>query len=191
VLAKLADLHTRSDDTCKTPVRFTRRPWPSLASLRPRPGVQGAQLPWQLEYHLAVSKNPGAHWEAALTLAREIGDRRWEGGLLGNLGGLHFSEGRLERGARPSRGGAGRARRGWGIGHSKPARSANLGLLYQLLGDGRGRQGARSGADRRAGIGHVRVECVVLCNQGIVYDSLGRPPKPEPATRQRSSWPVS
>ncbi len=24
-------------------------------------------------------------------------------------------------------------------------------------------------------IGHVRLECVVLCNQGIVYDSLGRP----------------
>ena len=38
-------------------------------------------------------------------------------------------------------------------------------------------------------IGHVRVECVVLCNQGIVYDSLGRPA--EARTRSEAALAVA
>jgi len=109
VLAKLAICHTRVMDTARRPCVHAQA-WPSLASLAPRPGVQGAQLPGR-EYHLGRSKNPGRIGGCAHT-CREIGDRRWRR-LLGNWR-PDFSEGKARRGARPSRGGAGRGARAGG-----------------------------------------------------------------------------
>jgi predicted ATPase len=110
----------------------------------------------------------------ALDLAERIDDRRWRGGLLGNLAFLEYVEGRPE--------GA--------IGYYRQALLAttdmgdrrwlgnthcNLGLLLTEQGDVAGAQAELNQALTIArSIGHRRLEAIVLCNLGLVQDALGQ-----------------
>jgi len=90
------------------------------------------------------SRRIPAHWRLALALARRIGDRRWEGGLLGNLAACTSARGDSTRRG-PSRGRAGVARE---LGDRKFEGNAlcNLAFFTSYWGGRKRRQAARGGA---------------------------------------------
>jgi tetratricopeptide (TPR) repeat protein len=107
----------------------------------------------------------------ALTLAEARGDRRWQGGLHGNLALIARVEGRRDE-----------ARHHWQtalrwadeIGDRQWAGNnhCNLGLLHFELGE----QSAalnhlQTALDIARAIGHPRLEATALCNLGLVEDS--------------------
>jgi tetratricopeptide (TPR) repeat protein len=115
-----------------------------------------------------------AYYEQALQLAHRLKDRRVEGGLLGNLGGLLHDQGDLQA-ARAhyemslSLAGELGDRRWEGNGRS------NLGLLYQDLGlaaEARGEFERALSIARE--VGHAQLEYIVLCNLGALLTSEGK-----------------
>ncbi len=114
----------------------------------------------------------------ALVLAEGAGDRRWQGGLWGNLGMVANAQGRRDD-----------ARRHWqtslrfacDIGDRQWAGNTrcNLGLLLHELG-----QADAAEAELEAALviarelGHRRLEATVLCNLGLVAEA-------------RQAWPVA
>jgi predicted ATPase/Tfp pilus assembly protein PilF len=128
----------------------------------------GTQL--QRERHLDEAQ---ARYESALTLARQLGDEHWEGGLLGNLGELHHVAGRLDEACTHYERALDVA---WRIGDRQWAGNAscNLGLLLHEQGRS---ASARPHLDRALAVsrdlGYLRLEATVLCNLGIVTAALG------------------
>lgn len=114
-----------------------------------------------------------ARYESALDLARQLGDERWEGGLLGNLGELHHVAGRLAAACEHYERALDIA---WRIGNRSWAGNAscNLGLLLHEQGR---TDLARAQLDRALSVardlGHLRLEATVLCNLGIVTAAAG------------------
>ena len=123
-----------------------------------------------LLHHLSRLDEARIQYEAALELSREIGDLRWQGGLLGNLGGLHHAQGHAlealalyEQALHLAKEAGDRS---W-EGNTR----CNLGLLHFEQDRGEAAQSEFEAAlliSRE--MGHVRLECVVLCNLGIVLE---------------------
>ena len=114
-----------------------------------------------------------AHYEAALRLARETGDRRHEADLLVRLGDLHANAGRLEQAEADQTRALGLAR---DLGDARIEANALRGL--GVLDDFRGRyaQARRRYEDaiavaRRAG--HLRDEGGILGNLGLLHANQG------------------
>jgi predicted ATPase/class 3 adenylate cyclase len=113
-------------------------------------------------------------YERALAVARRIGDRRLEGGLLGNLGGLHHDRGELD---------AARAhieqalQLASAVGDRRWAGNArcNLGLVLQQQGHlPEALPNFEQALLIAREVGHVRLEYTVLCNLGILWSAEGR-----------------
>ena len=85
----------------------SRRRWPSTARWATALRGQPSSATWAiLHQEQGRMEEARAHYEAALAIHREVGDRRAEGIVLGNLGSLHQRSGSDGGGARPLRGGA-------------------------------------------------------------------------------------
>jgi predicted ATPase/class 3 adenylate cyclase/Tfp pilus assembly protein PilF len=114
-----------------------------------------------------------ADYTEALVVAERLGDRRYQGGLHGNLGTISHSQGQLAD-ARYH------YEAGLLIAHDVGDRQwegntrCNLGLLLHECGDH-----AAAGDELEAAlaiarsIGHPRLEATALCNLGIVRETLG------------------
>ncbi|HSW07636.1 ATP-binding protein [Aquabacterium sp.] len=113
-------------------------------------------------------------FERALRLARRLGDRRMEGGLLGNLGGLLHDQGELDLARRHYERSLELAcelgdQRWEGNGR------CNLGLLYQAQGrHDEAREQFENALRMARQVGHVRLEYTVLCNLGALLTAEGR-----------------
>ena len=110
----------------------------------------------------------------ALILAEALGDKRWRGGLHGNLGGTAMLQGRADI-ARPHLElalslAAELGDRQWaGNAH------CNLGLLLHELGESEGARTELQAALQLArSIGHRRLEAFALCNLGLALRALKR-----------------
>ncbi|WP_284614710.1 ATP-binding protein [Aquabacterium humicola] len=107
-------------------------------------------------------------YERALAISRRVGDRRLEGGLLGNLGGLYHDRGELEAARSHIEQALDLAAT---VGDRRWAGNAhcNLGLVLQEQGH---RGAAREQFSRALAIareiGHVRLAYTVECNLGIL-----------------------
>ena len=125
---------------------------------------------WETQGRFEFSRT---HFEAALEIARRLGDRRREGRTLGNLGILHVEQGNFEEGRALYEAALGRARE-MGDRQWEANTLCNLGLLHQLedrSSDAKTTLEAALVVARE--MGNVRVEGIVLCNLGIVFDALG------------------
>ena len=119
------------------------------------------------------SAGAGEHWQAALALARQTGDQRWEGGLLGNLAGLALGQGRHAQ-ARADFSEALALARATGDRRWEGNVSCNLGLLDHEMGrpvEALQHLDVALGIARQHGL--LRLECIALCNLGIVTASQG------------------
>jgi tetratricopeptide (TPR) repeat protein len=114
-----------------------------------------------------------ANFEEALELARRLGNRRWQGGIEGNLGVIARAEGRHEL-----------ARRHWQDGLQCAAdvgdrqwagnMRSNLGLLLHELGEHEAARVELSAAlEIASSVGHRLLEATVHCNLGLVADAVG------------------
>lgn len=125
-----------------------------------------------LSSDLSLPDEAAQHYSTALALARQSGDRRWEGGLLGNLGGLLHGSGRRSEARQfyeqslvlirevGDRRWEGNTRCNLGLLHHEEGRSAEARLQFDL-----------ALAMARA-MGHARLECTVLCNLGILSEAM-------------------
>ena len=114
------------------------------------------------------------HYERTLDRARELGERRWEGGALGNLGQLAANAGMVDEAHRYYESALAIADelgdRQW-EGNVR----CNLGLLCHEEGKHQDAERYLEAALSVAReLGHRRLEGVTLCNLGIVRDALGR-----------------
>jgi len=117
------------------------------------------------------------HYCEALRLAEACADRRWQGGIHGNLGMIARVEGRRDE-----------ALAHWEtalriadeIGDRQWAGNthSNLGLLLQEMGkEPAAVDHLRTALEAARTIGHSRLEATVLCNLGIVESERGDPAK--------------
>jgi tetratricopeptide (TPR) repeat protein len=109
-----------------------------------------------------------------LTLARDTGDRRLEGGVLGNLGGLHHDLGRLGE-ARTHYERALTLARDVGDRRWEGNARCNLGLLYldELRADAAAREFDAALLIARE-TGHMRPIYTVICNIGLCLMAQGQ-----------------
>jgi predicted ATPase/class 3 adenylate cyclase/Tfp pilus assembly protein PilF len=116
-------------------------------------------------------------YEQALALARELGDRRLEGGVLGNLGGLHHDRGELDL-ARSLYEQALALAQDVGDQRWEGNAHCNLGLLMLEQGSG---EPARAQFEQALAMarqsGHVRLSYFVQCNLGLLLAGEGRLPE--------------
>ena len=114
-------------------------------------------------------------YETVLRIAREIGDRRWEGGALGNLANLHAEVGRMDEARRDYEAGIAVARE---VGDRQWEANMLCNLGFLLLTRGRP-QDARLNLEVALQVarqmGHTRLECIALCNLGIALGELDQP----------------
>jgi tetratricopeptide (TPR) repeat protein len=112
-------------------------------------------------------------YEEALALARAAGDQRWQGALLGNLGGLHHVEGQLDAAAacyQQSLAHLGSVSDSRWIMNTR----GNLGMIH--LENGRSAEAAAEftqALTMARSLGQARVEAPMLCNLGLVADAAG------------------
>ncbi len=116
------------------------------------------------------------HWyRRALERARALGDRRWVGGLHGNLGALMHVTGALDT-----------AKEHYALAVAIAAEvgdrqwegngRCNLGLLLQEIGQFEAaKRELEDALTIGRGIGHQRLEATCLCNLAIVFESLAMP----------------
>jgi tetratricopeptide (TPR) repeat protein len=116
--------------------------------------------------------NARAHYEQALALARETGNRRREGMVLGNLAHVYEKLGMVEKGRAHYEAALAIARE---VGDRRLEGNTlcNLGLLYFLVGRLAEAQDNLGGALAvTRDMGHAHSECIALCNLGVVHESL-------------------
>jgi len=109
----------------------------------------------------------------ALTLAESLGNRRWQGGLQGNLGMIARAEGRRQDARRHWETGLGLASE---VGDRQWAGNThcNLGLILHDLGEDDAAAGElRTALDIARQLGHRRLEATALCNLGLVAEARG------------------
>ena len=115
----------------------------------------------------------GRHYERALQLAQDSGQRRWEGGSAGNLAAFHANQGRLAQ-ARPLYELATQIALELGDRQFEANNRSNLGLMHFLEGQV---DLARSEFERvlpaAREMGYVRLAATVHCNLGLVTDAQG------------------
>ena len=149
------------------------------SSLRMARQLKNAQLQGRaentlghIEWVLSHWANGIAHYEAALALARQAGDARLVGSVLGNLAN-QAELGKMEE-ARSYNEAALAVARDIGDRRLEGNTLSNLGLMHHVQGD------APQALDRldaslkvARDIGHPLLECIVLCNLGMVHHSVG------------------
>jgi tetratricopeptide (TPR) repeat protein len=116
-----------------------------------------------------------SHYEAGLAVARACGNRRWEGGLLGNVGNVRFSLGQVEE-AREDYAAALQAARDVGDRKFEGNMLSNLGWLHLTQGHPEeGRQLFEPALEIARELGHAHLESTVLCNLALACEGIGRP----------------
>jgi len=114
-------------------------------------------------------------FDAALAAARAVGDRRWEGGSLGNLGLNCYYQGHMAE-AEAFYDQALAIARELGDRQREGNTLCNIGILYWTQGRNADARSALDAALEVArDMGHARLECVVLCNLGLVVEGLAAP----------------
>jgi len=129
-----------------------------------------------MEYQSRFAESRNYYWQA-LALAAARGDQRTEGGVLGNLGGIHHALGELEH-ARDHYERALALAAEVGDRRSEGNGRCNLGLLYQEQGrnaEARAQFDLALATARE--IGHVRLAYTALCNLGILLTAEGHLPE--------------
>ena len=128
-----------------------------------------------MEVVLGRTGEARAQFEKALALAREARDREREGRILANLGVLHVTRGKHGRGP------IGIAKQRWpwharsGTGNWKATYAATSACCTRCREDSpRLSNNSRRRWPCARDLGHARLECIVLCNLGMVYDGLAR-----------------
>ena len=128
--------------------------------------------------HLELRGDPHqalSHYEAGLAVARACGNRRWEAGLLGNVGNVRFSLGHVDE-ARANYEAALQAARDVGDRKFEGNMLSNLGWLH--LTQGRPEEGRRLFEPALAiarELGHAYLESNALCNLALACEGIGRP----------------
>ena len=146
------------------------------AAGRDLPAVRYMALSGLAILHFQQSRWEAARtaYEEALAIAEALSDRRWQGGVWGNLGMVARSQGRHED-----------ARRHWqtgllfaeDVGDRQWAGNThcNLGLLLHELGESdSGRVHLAQALQLARAIGHWRLEATSLCNIGLIDEAAGR-----------------
>jgi len=141
-------------------------------ALQHQPLLQVVRLNGLGKLHVSLSQWGPAQscYQAALALACQLGDRRWQVGLYCNLGMVAWAEGRRQA-----------ARENWEHGLSCAVElgdlqfagntRCNLGLLLLEAGDLQAAERELQLALRNAQLlGHRRLEATVLCNQGLLAE---------------------
>lgn len=124
-------------------------------------------------YELGHFAEARQHYEEALARARQIDDKRWQGGILGNLGILMFGEGQLDEAQALYAECLAIAQR-TGDRRWEGNMRCNLGMLRFEKGSiEQARIDFEESLAMARAMGHARLECTVLCNLGIVLEASG------------------
>lgn len=116
-----------------------------------------------------------SHYEAGLAIARACSNRRWEGGLLGNVGNVRFSLGHVDE-ARANYEAALQAARDVGDRKFEGNMLSNLGWLHLTQGrPEEGRQLLEPALAIARELGHAYLESNALCNLALACEGIGRP----------------
>ena len=129
----------------------------------------------RLELARANPKQAELHFLQALPVAQQLGDRRWEGGLLGNLGNCASMQGQLQQ-ARDHFEQALRVASELGDRQWAGNAHCNLGLVLHELGEHAAAcHELEAAIQLAAALGHRRTEATALCNLGLALQSMGNP----------------